>query len=266
MSMEFAIMGECYPSISAAAKALGISPGLLSKRIHTGCDLDRITVIPKRTGHSTKPIAIIINGKYFSSISEAARYYNMPACSLGIELKRAMDGNKTLFATPRKRVFRKGNQITIQGVTYNSWAEAAHDLGINYQTFVDRVKTGYYGGKPRPKTIYHGTSTPVWVNGVKYPSHAECARANGLTPSTLAHRISCGISIDVAIDPVKFAEAWEKVVKQREIDRLARLHEKHERIRKEKEAKERCDDFVKHGDIIEEYPTSECSISETVDW
>ena len=151
MSMEFAIMGECYPSISAAAKALGISPGLLSKRIHTGCDPNRITVIPKRTGHSTKPIAVIINGKYFSSISEAARYYNMPACSLGLELKRVMDGHKTLFATPRKRVFRKGHQITIQGVTYNSWAEAAHTLGINYQTFVDRAKTGYYDGKPRQK-------------------------------------------------------------------------------------------------------------------
>ena len=89
MSVEVDLSGRFYCSITAAAKDLGMSPNLLRKYIATGRKLDPITIVPKKKGHSTKPIPVVINGKAFSSIAEAARYYNVTYPTFYLEIKRA---------------------------------------------------------------------------------------------------------------------------------------------------------------------------------
>lgn len=278
MAIEIDMSGRFYCSISAAAKDLGMSPTLLRKYIAMGKPLDPITIVPKRKGHSTKPIPVVINGKAFMSIAEAARYYNVTYRTLYLAIKQAMDGEKTLFASDTNRVFRPGRQITIDNVTYTSWTEAACKLGICYHTFVDRVKTGYYdrGGKPRED----GRGTSVCVNGVRYRSMKECAIANNLEPWQLSARVRMGFSLEVSIDPEKYAIAKEKWDNEREQERIARrdkkraareLERKEEKERRKAEAAAAKDavvtDFVKQSAIITDAVAfGNTKITETIDW
>jgi hypothetical protein len=201
--LELIINGVQYKSISAAAKALEIDVNLLSRRINGLAEYETLDQPPVRS-HSTKPTPITINGKSFASISEAARFYDVNYPSFFLAIKHALEtGEDELFVGNCKREFRPGNKVTIQGKTYVSWTEAARDLGVCYPTFVGRMKRGYYS--ENYQKINH-SGTPVTVNGVRYQSHKECAKAYGLKANILLQRIRNGAAIDVAIDEDKYAQ------------------------------------------------------------
>lgn len=72
VSVEFG--GVVYPSVSAAAKAFGISPQLCSARLIRGIPLDR----PVCSGRAK---ACEYNGRRYASISDFAREAGIPYAS-----------------------------------------------------------------------------------------------------------------------------------------------------------------------------------------
>lgn len=202
--LELIINGVQYKSISAAAKALGLNVCLLSRRVNGIETYEKIDQPPVRS-HSTRAIPITINGKSFKSISEAARFYDVNYPSFFLTIKKALEtGEDDLFIQECERTIRSGKQVTIEGKTYNSWTEAARDLGVCYSTFVSRMKRGYYDEKPKETVCHKGT--PVIANGTWYQSRKACAEAYGIKPHKLSTRLMNGADIETALDDEKYRE------------------------------------------------------------
>lgn len=199
--LELIINGVQYKSISSAAKALGLNTGLLSRRVNGIEKYEKIDQPPVRS-HSTKPIPITINGKSFKSISEAARFYDVNYPSFFLAIKKALEtGEVELFVQDCERTIRPGKRVTIEGKTYDSWTEAARDLGVCYSTFVSRMKSGYYN-KERVGVNHCGT--PVIADGKWYQSRKECAEAYGMSPNVLSTRLMNGADIETALNDEKY--------------------------------------------------------------
>lgn len=228
MAYEVVIQGNHFKSISDAAKYAEVSVKTMSRRINSGCsDSELLNPIKNGYGHSTKAVAITINGIEFKSYSEAARFYNVPNATFRLWAIAAVNGSGEMYVAETDRVFEPGNPIVIDNVLYISWEQAAYSLGINYQTFVSRVKRGYY--EEGYKESDRRSVRPVTANGVLYATRTACAIAHGMLPKTLEYRLKMGISIEDALDEDKYKAAARKI-------RLQKKKAKDERIKQGLEA------------------------------
>lgn len=92
----------------------------------------------------SKPI--VVNGVHYKSISAAANALNMPYSTLAKRAQKAKECSREepidVTFDPTKDYREKA--VTIEGKRYATIKEAAEELGINYQTLVSRIKSGYY--------------------------------------------------------------------------------------------------------------------------
>lgn len=134
------IRGTEYPSMTAAAKALGVSRSVVWQAKSEG-RLDTVG-----TGVNATPC--IIHGKEYPSIMEASRQLNVNPRSIS----RLLDLGRVSELVPGERyqpALMRRVGLVWDGVEYRSIREAAIALGINYSTFLDRVKARNHHEAPR---------------------------------------------------------------------------------------------------------------------
>ena len=94
----------------------------------------------------------------------------------------------------------RANHNEVEGQTFKSRTEAAKHYGLEPKLVNERVtKFGWtlaqaVGAESRPTKAH---SKPVEINGVKYNSVSEAAKALGMAKTTLARKIKSGDGIEV---------------------------------------------------------------------
>lgn len=173
-----------YPSIAAAARAIGVSLASLQERLERGytCDADMVRGWKRE---------ITYNGVTYPSITEAA-------AAIGISLG-AMDSRI------RTGVFSddelKSYTFVWDGVTYPSIAEAARVLGETFQRVYYWHKMGYKSPADFPPVVR--SKAVIW-NGVEYSSLRVAAEALGVNYSTMRSRVQAGYTCDQDIVPSQY--------------------------------------------------------------
>lgn len=127
--------GVQYPSIIAAATALGVDRGTMEDRFRRGysCDED-IPSYPVWLSHSC-----VWNGIAYPSISKAAKANGVS----GNQMQRRFNQGYTCDADIKAKF--KGRGCTWNGTEYPTIKAAAKALGVSHRTMRRRLEAGYTG-------------------------------------------------------------------------------------------------------------------------
>lgn len=178
MSRTITINGVEHKSVSAAARALGVDPGLASSRLSMGWEPERAF---SKEYHNSKPV--VVAGVEYPSIATAAK-------AIGITDSKArhlVEKNLPLdFQTQHRGV-------TIDGVPYRTTKAACKAFGVPAHVYQQRRADGM--GLEEAITTPH-EPVRVVVNGAGYPSIAAAARGCGSAVSAgqAAARIAAGMT------------------------------------------------------------------------
>lgn len=97
---------------------------------------------------SKKKRPVVINGKYFDGVSDAAEFYNKYPQQIALWCKRGYDGNRNpcrYFDEKQKEFNMKvtsSRKVIIDGKTYNSIRDAARCFDTYPETIIRAIKQG----------------------------------------------------------------------------------------------------------------------------
>lgn len=171
-----------YESLTAAAYAIGITPGALNMRYKQGYTSDS-----DMPGNTERKVACEWNGVHYASFSEAATANHVAPHVMLMRIKNGYSCEADI-AYPRVA-------CTWNGVEYVSINQAAIANGLKSATLKKRLNAGYTGDNDMPKRGWHQEKKCHW-NGIEYNSIQEAAQANGLSPGGMHWRIRQGHTCD----------------------------------------------------------------------
>jgi len=188
--------GKEYPSISDVARACGLPVSAVRGRLRVGWDINRALEIEVDDRHG-KEKTIVLEGKEYPSISDAARAYNLSLNTVKSRLRLGWSTEEAFGIKPRERK-RKGKTVVVDGKEYPSISDAAKAYNLSLVTVIKRMKRGWsidkaFGIKPRGRK-----GKTVVVDGKEYPSISDAAKAYNLSLNTVRSRLRLGWSIDEA--------------------------------------------------------------------
>lgn len=131
---------------------------------------------------------IILQGKKYKSISDAARKHNLTVSCLHYRICKHGKDYEYLF----DQVLPNKNQIILLGKKYSSISAAAREHGMTFDLLWDRIKkhgTNYKYLFAKKIAKKAPILRPVILNGTKYDSISEAARLHNIKPHTLWTRI-----------------------------------------------------------------------------
>ncbi len=138
MPRSITVKGQTFPSLSAAAKALGapgITSEILSSRLHMGWDPERAVSEPAGTRRKgiTGP-----DGKFYRSCADLARAYGMDPGTVLDRIGRGISPELAVYPGDLHRVPAKDHL----GNEYESMSAMARAYGIKPCTLFARLKRG----------------------------------------------------------------------------------------------------------------------------
>lgn len=116
-----------YPSVAAAARALGLNRKTIEHRVRKNLPI---------TPSDLRPIPITVNGEYYVSIRAAAAQLGVKPGSLAYRIKK-----QGSYDISWSQSDARTKPLVIDGVTYSSRKEAARQLGLPYHV----VQQAYLG-------------------------------------------------------------------------------------------------------------------------
>jgi len=144
-------------------------------------------------------VKIIAEGVEYKSISECAKSYGLKPSTLSWRLKNGMRMDDAVST----KLGHKKNSIQIKafGVEYPNIYSCAKAFGIHHSTLRKRLSNGWAveDAVSDPPDRHRNRKKQIEVFGITYPSIKDCAKAFGITPSTLRYRIKNGAPIDKAV-------------------------------------------------------------------
>lgn len=208
------VEGKTYRSVHEAANHYPPSYATISRRLAklgpkpSALDIDRCFTIPARKKlNSNSPI--IICGRAFGSLSEAAQHYNLKVTLVASRLRTLGDKPPqskidACFTTPVTVRKRLRQEITVAGIKYKSLSAAIEKLGVNESTVYTRLAK--LGDEPTSEEIDACFSKarhpakraspaedkkyqPITVEKVKYDGLSQACAAYNLSYSTVYHRL-----------------------------------------------------------------------------
>lgn len=204
------VRGECFPSIATAAGATGESVAKISKRCASSnfpayIFEDPARPIEQKTKPPVEPVAVIILGQRYESLSEAGRQHDLTEggvtyrCASGafpewsfVDAERnAVRGFDPQFSSNPKTVW-------IDGVEYASQSAAARKVGIDINTLKKRCASASFPSyvsvdptlRKRPPKDGRAGLLQVVIEGISYRSVSAAAQRFGLQRVEVRRR--CG--------------------------------------------------------------------------
>ena len=129
------IEGRLFASLSQAAIAYGINPKVFDARLRKGWSVHRAIGIEPSGSSQPKPVEI--EGKQFSSLTQAAIAYDIAPKIFKQRLKSGWTVNQAVGIEARSIPF------TVGGKTFKSMSEAARHHGVEIATFFSRRRIGW---------------------------------------------------------------------------------------------------------------------------
>lgn len=158
----------------------------------------------------------LVEGKEYKSIPELADAYNLNRNAIYKRYSRGKTDDELIpkkhrksYVEPEKKINYK---LYVDGKGFKSEVEACNFYGVKFVTYRSRKYKGYsieeclgikenskLGGKRINSTQHSHKSKEVIVNGKKYKSRADAARAFGKTPEQVLSLLSKGRTIEEAL-------------------------------------------------------------------
>lgn len=168
------IDGITYSTRSQACTKLNISYAIMNNVVK---DLHKTEYTKSDFKSKRNYTSITIDDIKYHSLIEASKALNISMSRLQ-NRRHKLNKAKYIKSDFDPIKYSKSHPITINGITYNSLAEASKKLNISTYKLQHNAKS---------KQAYHGT--PITIDGVKYESIAEACRKTNATPMILQNRI-----------------------------------------------------------------------------
>lgn len=181
--------GTQYPSMRAAADAIGVIRRTMSERLRKGFTCDSDTHLKRKRG-SQKPVTW--NNIQYPSINAASRARGVRKATMKRWLKNGYC--RDIDIPPHGSALPSCKPVTWNGVNYPSVAAAARACGIAKCSMQERLNNGYTRDSDM-RIVSSLCKVTVW-NGIEYPSVSAAARANGINKSTMQERVDKGYTSD----------------------------------------------------------------------
>ena len=120
--------GVTYPSLTACAKAFGLTVSACSRRLQKGQPLDKKL---KAGGRPLVPVTV--NGAEYPSMAAAAKALGVPYQTLKERIQRGLPADMRKWSD-------RGTPVTYQGKEYPSIEALARATGINSRSWLYRIK------------------------------------------------------------------------------------------------------------------------------
>jgi hypothetical protein len=131
------IEGKRFGSLNQAAIACGIDPKLFAARLKKGWSVSQAIGIEPPDPFIGQPKAVEIEGKRFSSLTQAATAYGIDPKIFGQRLRSGWSVNQALGIEAR------GAEFTVEGKKFKSLSEAARHHGVKIATLFFRMRQGW---------------------------------------------------------------------------------------------------------------------------
>ena len=129
--------GKTFKSIKEAAEYYNLNSNKVRNRLNSGWSIEEAFELVERKTDPIKGKQIILDGKTFVSIVEAARYYNLNSKSIRSRLRKGWSLEEAFEIVERKN--ERFREITIEGKTFKSIKEACKHYNLNYSTIRNRL-------------------------------------------------------------------------------------------------------------------------------
>ena len=120
--------GVTYPSLTACAKAFGLTVSACSRRLQKGQPLDKKL---KAGGRPLVPVTV--NGAEYPSMAAAAKALGVPYQTLKERIQRGLPADMRKWSD-------RGTPVTYQGKEYPSIEALSRATGINSQSWLYRIR------------------------------------------------------------------------------------------------------------------------------
>ena len=153
--------GVTYPSLTACAKAFGLTVSACSRRLQKGQPLDKKL---KAGGRPLVPVTV--NGIEYPSMAAAAKALGVPYQTLKERIQRGLPADMRKWAD-------RGTPVTYQGKEYPSIEALARATGISSQSWLYRIRHNisldapWGKGGRKQKTVAEPVPEPDIVEAVR---------------------------------------------------------------------------------------------------
>ena len=120
--------GVTYPSLTACAKAFGLTVSACSRRLQKGQPLDK-----KLKAGGRPPVPVTVNGAEYPSMAAAAKALGVPYQTLKERIQRGLPADMRKWSD-------RGTPVTYQGKEYPSIEALARATGISSQSWLYRIR------------------------------------------------------------------------------------------------------------------------------
>jgi len=212
------VEGVAYPDLVTLAAEYGLPANTVYKRHSRGKRGDDLIPPKRRKRYVPPPESIkfkfFAGGEGYKSQAEACRVHGVKEITYRKRLQAGRSVEEALGIvempdrrrkdTPGRAKRRKSKRarverpdLTVDGVTYPTYAALARAYGLKYHVVRQRIVDGGRTAEEAVRCPAKGTR--VNVGGQEYPTMAAAARAHGLTAATLQARLKCGNTLEEAL-------------------------------------------------------------------
>ena len=203
------VKGKTYPSISKAAKELGLSKDTVYRRIKNGDTVEQAFDEAPSTRHRGKSVKV--RGVIYPSIQDAAIAYNVSPRSVYKALRHGKTIEQALKLEATTPAATSHVRVTVENVEYPSIAAAAAAYNRPARAVAFALNKGKtveeaLGIVPHSRPKFNKTI----VEGVEYPSIAVAAEHYNIDPKIVYQRIRTGWTYDKAFTVPPASRPWLK--------------------------------------------------------
>lgn len=200
LHIKIKVEDKIFSNVKEAADFYHINPATVRNRLVNGYTANEaLGIVPRKRRTAKKDDKkIVVNGRTFANIGEAAEFYNIKKNTIRGRLNAKWSINEAFGLVPRM----KKDSVEIQGKTYSSISEAAEKHSIQSYVVKARIKLGWnleeaLEIKERPEK--GGVSISITIEGKSFASKKDAADEYGIHYGVFKWRIQNGWTSEQAV-------------------------------------------------------------------
>lgn len=144
MSKSITIHNLTFSSKKAAAEHFGVSETTLRSRLRRGWSIEKSVGLVENERKLRTGNEIEIEGTLFSSLTEAAKHYNINPRTVMSRMENGQSAEAALGLSPNKEnAFRPRIELELEGVVYANLKLACEKYNLPYHRVNMRISRGW---------------------------------------------------------------------------------------------------------------------------
>ena len=190
---QITIEGRTFNSINEAVKYYNLNYNKVWSRLNKGWTIEEAFELVQRKRKYGDQREITVGGKTFTSIAEAARYYNIDNIKINNRLNRGWSIEEAFELVKKENnKGKKGKPITLEGKTFDSIAEACRYYNLALSTVNARLNKGGWTNEEAFGLVERNCinkGKPITVEGKKFNSIKEASEYYNINYSLALGRL-----------------------------------------------------------------------------